>query len=184
MALTPFLGRGNSVWGVQDPFEAMVTFLDHSPGLSFARDAQAVASTNVDWKETQTEHVFKADLPGLRKEEIQVQVEDGRTLRISGERNKEEVQETDTWHRVERSRGQFMRRFRLPENANVDHIKASVDNGVLTIRVPKADPKRSQTRSIEIGGEGSNHAPQIEVGREGATHGQQGESAGAAQRTK
>ena len=138
-----------------------MTFLDHSPGVSFARDARAVASTSVDWKETPTEHVFKVDLPGLKKEEIQVQVEDGRTLRISGERNKEEVHKSDTWHRVERSRGQFMRKFRLPENANVDHIKASVDNGVLTVIVAKVDPKRSQTRSIEIGGEGTAGAPQI-----------------------
>lgn len=175
MALTPFLSRGNRLWDIQEPFEGMLTFLDHSPGLSLARDAQAVASTNVDWKETQTEHVFKADLPGLKKEEIQVQVEDGRTLRISGERNREEVQNSDTWHRVERSRGQFMRRFRLPENTNLDQIRANVENGVLTVAVPKVQAKRSQTRNIEIGGQESAGARQIKEPQDGATNGSHGE---------
>ena len=48
----------------------MVSMFDNAPATSFAKDAQAVASTNVDWKETATEHVFKADLPGLRKEDV------------------------------------------------------------------------------------------------------------------
>lgn len=155
MALTPFLGRGNSSWDIPDPLESMVSLFANSPAsMSLARDAQAVASTNVDWKETATQHVFKVDLPGLKKEEIQLQIEDGRTLCISGERSKEEVQKTDTWHRVERSRGAFMRKFRLPQNANPDQITAKVENGVLTINVPKSEPK-VQSRNIAISGEGT-----------------------------
>jgi len=96
--------------------------------------------------------VFKADLPGLKKEEVQVQLEDGRTLSISGQRKKEQVQKTDTWHRVERSSGQFLRKFRLPENANLDRITAKVENGVLTVLVPKEEKKAIKSRSIEIGG--------------------------------
>jgi len=79
-------------------------------------------------------------------------VEGDRTLIISGQRKKEEVQKTDTWHRVERSSGQFMRKFRLPENANLDGITAKVENGVLTVVVPKAEKKAIKARSIEIGG--------------------------------
>lgn len=63
----------------------------HAPAGSFARDAHAVANTSVDWKETATEHVFKADMPGLRKEDVRVQVEDGQTLSIGGQRRREEV---------------------------------------------------------------------------------------------
>jgi HSP20 family protein len=150
MALS-FGGR-NAFFGIPDPLEVMVTMLDDTPAGSFARDAHAMARTNVDWKETATEHVFKADLPGLRKEDVQVQVEDGRTLTISGQRKKEEVQQTDKWHRVERSSGQFMRKFRLPENVNLDAVTAKVDSGVLTVVVPKVEKKAQGPRSIEIGG--------------------------------
>ena len=151
MALSHFFGRRNNLWDVPDPMEVMVTLFDNTPASSFARDASAVASTNVDWKETPTEHVFKADLPGLRKEDVKVQIEDGRTLSISGQRQREEVQEADKWHRVERSSGSFMRKFRLPEDANLDHVTAKVDSGVLTVVVPKRE-RRNETRNIAIGG--------------------------------
>ncbi|KAG0629758.1 hypothetical protein M758_1G127800 [Ceratodon purpureus] len=156
MALSSFLDRRRNMW--DDPMEMVVTLFDNAPASSFARDAHAVASTSVDWKETQSEHVFKADLPGLRKEDVQVQIEDGRTLSISGQRKREEVEKTDTWHRVERSSGSFMRKFRLPENANLDHITAKVDNGVLTVVVPKVEKKKQETRRIEIDGGASQPA--------------------------
>jgi len=95
-------------------------------------------SIRVDWKETEKEHVFKADMPGLKKEEIHVNVE-GRALSINGERIKEEAQKTDTWHWAERSSGQFMRKFKLPENADLDHVTAKVEDGVLTVGVPKLE---------------------------------------------
>jgi hypothetical protein len=101
-------------------------------------------------------HIYAhVQLTGLNKEEIKVEILDSRTLRISGERNKEEVKESDTWHCVERTRSNFMRSFKLPEDANLEQIKAKVDNGVLTVTVPKIEkehPKRPRTQSIEIGG--------------------------------
>jgi HSP20 family protein len=151
MALTPFFGRRDNFWDVADPMEVMVTLFDNTPATSYARDAHAVANTSVDWKETPKEHVFEADMPGLRKEDVKVQVKDGRLLTISGKRKKEEVKETDIWHRVERSSGRFMRKFRLSENADLDHITAKVDNGVVTVVVPKVE-KKKETRTIEIAG--------------------------------
>lgn len=70
-------------------------------------------------------------------------------LQISGERSKEQEEKTDTWHRVERSSGKSLRRFRLPENAKMEEIKASMENGVFTVTVPKQDGK-PQVRSIQI----------------------------------
>ncbi|KAJ4701120.1 Class I heat shock protein [Melia azedarach] len=100
-------------------------------------ETAALAHAHVDWQETDTAHIFHADLPGVRKEEVKVQVEDGNVLQISGEKSKEQEDVNDKWHRVERRRGSFVRRFRLPENANLDEIKCAMDHGVLRVTVPK-----------------------------------------------
>ncbi|OXK49585.1 hypothetical protein CDL38_03700, partial [Escherichia coli] len=110
------------------------------------------ANARIDWKETPQAHVFKADLPGLRKEEVKVEVEEGRILQISGERSKEQEEKNDKWHRVERSSGKFLRRFRLPDNAKVEQVKASMENGVLTVTVPKQEEKKPEVKAIEISG--------------------------------
>jgi HSP20 family protein len=78
---------------------------------------------------------------GLEKDDVKVTLVGDRTLEISGERTREEEKNTDTWHRVERSHGKFLRRFRLPENANVEAINAKVQNGVLTVTIPKTPKK-------------------------------------------
>ena len=73
-------------------------------------------------------------------------------MQISGERSKEQEEKNDKWHRVERSSGKFMRRFRLPENAKVEEVKASMENGVLTVTVPKMEEKKPEIKSIDISG--------------------------------
>jgi HSP20 family protein len=73
-------------------------------------------------------------------------------LQISGERNKEQEEKSDTWHRVERSSGKFMRRFRLPDNAKTEQIKASMENGVLTVTVPKEEAKKPDAKPVQITG--------------------------------
>ena len=83
---------------------------------------------------------------------MKVEVEDDRVLQISGQRNVEREDKNDTWHRVERSRGQFMRRFRLPENAKMNEIKAAMENGVLTVTIPKADVSKPGVKAIDISG--------------------------------
>ena len=109
-----------------------------------------VLNTPIDWKETPEAHVFIADLPGLNKEEVKVEFDDGRVLQISGERNVEKDDENDKWHRVERCRGKFLRRFRLPESAKIDEVKASMENGVLTVTVPKQEVKKPERKVIQI----------------------------------
>ncbi|CAL9195901.1 unnamed protein product [Musa hybrid cultivar] len=123
------------------------------PSILFPSEVSAFVGTHIDWKETPEAHVFKADIPGLKKEEVKVEIEDGRFLQISGERKSEAEENTDTWHRVERSRGKFLRRFRLPETARVDQVRAAMEDGVLTVTVPKEEEiKSSDVRSIEISG--------------------------------
>lgn len=118
----------------------------------FSRETSAFVNTRIDWKETPEAHVFKADLPGLKKEEVKVEVEDDRVLQISGERKIEKEEKNDTWHRMERSGGQFLRRFRLPENAKMNEVKAAMENGVLTVTVPKAEVKKPDVKAIKISG--------------------------------
>ncbi|XP_038891912.1 17.6 kDa class I heat shock protein 3-like [Benincasa hispida] len=159
MSLIPsiFGGRRSNVFDpfsldILDPFEGFPfsTSLANIP--SSASQASAFANTRIDWKETPEAHIFKADLPGIKKEEVQVEVEEGRVLQISGERSKEREEKNEKWHRIERSSGKFMRRFRLPEDAKVEEVKASMDNGVLTVTVPKLEDKKPEIKSIDISG--------------------------------
>ncbi|TXG74055.1 hypothetical protein EZV62_002634 [Acer yangbiense] len=107
----------------QDPFDGFVNV----PSNSGRSEASGFANTRIDWKETPEAHVFKADLPGIKKQEVKVEVEEGRILQISGERSKEQEDKNDRWHRVERSSGKFMRRFMLPENVKMDQVKATME---------------------------------------------------------
>ncbi|KAL2248859.1 17.3 kDa class I heat shock protein-like [Sesamum indicum] len=127
------------------PFSTAVANLPPS-----ARETRAIANARIDWKETPETHVFKVDVPGLKKEEVKVEVEDGRILQISGERSKEQEEKNEKWHRVERSSGKFLRRFRLPENAKLDQVKAAMENGVLTVTVPKEEVKKPEVKAIDI----------------------------------
>ncbi|KAF3326088.1 class I heat shock protein-like protein [Carex littledalei] len=143
---------------ILDPFDgfpfnqSLFSFPRPSSSLSFPSNTCAFATARIDWKETPEAHVFKADLPGIKKEEVKVEVEEGNVLQISGERTRENEDKTDTWHRIECSSGKFLRRFRLPENAKMDQIKAAMENGVLTITVPKEEVKKPEIKSIDISG--------------------------------
>ncbi|XP_071687210.1 18.2 kDa class I heat shock protein-like [Rutidosis leptorrhynchoides] len=150
MSIVPSLfgGRRNSIF---DPFSLDVwdPFTDFQ---NLPSETSALVNARVDWKETPEAHVFKADLPGIKKEEVKVEVEDGKVLNISGERNIEKEDKNDKWHRVERSSGKFTRRFVLPENAKMDQVKAAMENGVLTITVPKDEVKKPEVKCIDISG--------------------------------
>ncbi|XP_061371430.1 18.5 kDa class I heat shock protein-like [Gastrolobium bilobum] len=160
MSLIPsfFGGRRSNVFDpfsldVWDPFKDFPSSNSLSASFpEFSRENSAFVGTRVDWKETPEAHVFKADLPGLKKEEVKVEIEDDRVLQITGERNAEKEDKNDKWHRVERSSGKFMRRFRLPENAKMEQVKASMENGVLTVTVPKEEVKKTDVKAIEISG--------------------------------
>ncbi|CAL0324688.1 unnamed protein product [Lupinus luteus] len=108
----------------------------------------------LDWHESSNAHIFKINVPGFSKDELKVQVEDGNILHIKGECEKEEIQARDTiLHVGERGnrKGNFSRVIELPENVKVDQIKAHVENGVLTVTVPKdASFKSPKLRNINV----------------------------------
>ncbi|KAK4483970.1 hypothetical protein RD792_011181 [Penstemon davidsonii] len=111
-------------------------------------DVTALAHAHVDWRETDKAHIFRVDLPGVTKENLKVQVEDNNILQISGERVVEKEDDNDKWHRVERRRGSFSRRFQLPENVNVDAIKCGLEHGVLTVDVPKKEVQEEEKKNV------------------------------------
>ncbi|KAH0710144.1 hypothetical protein KY284_011571 [Solanum tuberosum] len=155
MSLIPtfFGGRRSNIF---DPFS--LDIWDPLEGFPIAnppssvRETSVFANAKIDWKETPEAHVFKVDVPGIKKEEVKVEVEEGRILQISGERSKEQEEKNDQWHRMERSSGKFVRRFRLPENVKMEEIKAAMENGVLTVTVPKEEGKKPEVKAIDISG--------------------------------
>ncbi|KAI9177325.1 hypothetical protein LWI28_013692 [Acer negundo] len=141
------------VFPSEDPFR----ILEQTP-LPIPKNLETIALARSDWKETATAHVISLDIPGLKIDDIKIEVEESRVLRVSGERKSEEEVEGEKWHRAERTCGKFWRQFRLPMNADLDHINAHLENGVLKITVPKfADQeKRRQPKVINIAQEGSS----------------------------
>jgi HSP20 family protein len=101
-----------------------------------------------DIRETDKEMIVKMDLPGLKKEEINVSVENGKLLRIRGERDheKEEAKEDTRYHyyRSERQHGRFERLIELPVEAKDTGIGAKYEDGVLTVKIPKATEKKKE----------------------------------------
>ncbi|XP_043690967.1 17.8 kDa class I heat shock protein-like [Telopea speciosissima] len=138
---------------IWDPFDNFPFSTSLSvPRSQVSNETAAFANARIDWKETPEAHIFKADLPGIKKEEVKVEMEEGRVLQISGERSKEQEEKSEQWHQVERSSGKFLRRFRLPENAEINQVKAAMENGVLTVTVPKEEVKKAEVKTIEISG--------------------------------
>jgi HSP20 family protein len=114
------------------------------------RETQAWVPTLDVW-ETEAEVVYAFDLPGIPREKIAIEVEDG-ALSVSATREREEKVDSDRYTRFERRYGSFSRTVGLPHGVSEDAIKASYENGVLEIRVPK--PEQPKPKRIEIAGEG------------------------------
>jgi HSP20 family protein len=92
-------------------------------------------------------YILRLDLPGVKKDDIQVSVEDG-ALMIRGQRLHESAEESDNVLRTERMTGTFSRRFRLGDRIDTGKIEANYRDGVLEVRVPKAE--EAKTRLIEV----------------------------------
>ena len=92
--------------------------------------------------------VLKADLPGLSREDVDIEVKDG-VLTISGERKDEHEEKADGYYRVERTFGSFSRTLTLPKGVDAEGIAADFADGVLEVKIPK--PEERKPHRIEIG---------------------------------
>jgi len=139
-----------SVW---DPFRVMRDVFRFDP----FRELEAVAGVggeyglfapSFDVKENKEGYVFRADLPGVREEDLEISLT-GNHLTISGKREQEKHEQGDTYYASERSYGSFSRAFTLPDGTDGENVKAELKNGVLQVIVPKKP--EVQPRRIAIG---------------------------------
>ena len=106
---------------------------------------------HVDIFEEGKELVMKADLPGMKKEDVEINLTEN-VLTVSGEKKKEEKVEKGDYFRYERSHGSFFRRFELPYGIDTGKIKATLEDGVLEIRLPRTNEAVEKSRKIAITG--------------------------------
>jgi len=106
-------------------------------------------SPALDIIEEKNQYVLKADLPGIKKEDIKISVQDD-ILTVAGERQSETVTEDKQVHRLERSYGRFTRSLNLGANVDVANIKANYKDGVLELVVPKSEEKKPKSIEVQV----------------------------------
>jgi len=119
--------------------------LDDSPLNTFGETEQW--APRVDIRETDDALLLQAELPGIDKKDIRLEVKDG-VLTLSGERRYEKDVKEENVHRVERAYGSFSRSFSLPTNVDADKVDANMKNGVLEVRLPKRESAKPKAIAI------------------------------------
>ena len=144
----------------RDPFALMRAEFDrffnepgwaglHWPTFRFARGEEAAWNPEVDVFERNNYLVTKVDLPGLKKEEVKVEVNEG-YLTIAGERKREEEEKKEEFYRCEREYGTFYRAVPLPEGVKFEDVKATFADGVLEVSVPLPAKVEPTVRKVAI----------------------------------
>lgn len=149
------LMRDPFLWMTRDPFQLMrdmwadpFRLLREAWGGGPAREL--VWSPDFEIRENDDAFIFKADLPGIRNEDLEISLA-GNQLQITGKREQERERGEGRYYTYERSYGSFSRSFSLPEVADLDSIRSDLKDGVLTLVVPKKAGAKPQRRKIQIG---------------------------------
>lgn len=120
-----------------------------SKGRDVADHAIGAWQPSVDIYETDNAVVITAELPGVKKDDIEIEVENN-ILSIKGERKEDHEVSEDNYYRRERVVGRFHRAFTLPVDCNHDAIKANFENGVLRLEIPKPEEKKPKKVAIQV----------------------------------
>jgi len=141
-----------------DPFRDLISIQDRmnrlfEQTLSRSRGEEGVSATTwtpaVDIYETADTIVMKAELPGVAREDIQIQINDN-TLTLKGERRFAKDVQEESYLRIERAYGSFHRSFTLPATVRQDKVRALFKDGVLELSLPKAEESKPKRISIEV----------------------------------
>lgn len=129
-----------------DPF-AEITRFQNELARNYG-EGQKTFAPAVDIFEEKEAFVVKAELAGVKPEEIHVDVENG-ILTLRGERKLDREENKDGYHRVERWHGSFSRQFTLPRTVDAERIEALTKDGVLTVRIPKRSEAKGQKIAVK-----------------------------------
>lgn len=148
-ALSPFFTR-DPFAGFQKEMDDLLSrfqadFTGNGNGLA------AVISPSVDLSETAEALQLRMDVPGIKPDEINIEVS-GNTINISGEHKEEKEEKGKTFHRIERRSGSFARSISLPAAVKENQVTAEVADGVLTINLPKTEVSKSQKIAVKAAG--------------------------------
>jgi len=113
------------------------------------RNAMSTWYPIADIFEDKEGYVFKLEVPGLNKEEIDIEICDN-TLSIKGEKKEEKEVSRENFHRIERFTGKFNRSFTLPKDVDSGKINAAMKDGILELRIPKTEEKKAKMIPIDI----------------------------------
>jgi HSP20 family protein len=136
--------------------------------LQRARVQTAVVPA-LDVKEDENSVVVTAELPGIDRKDVEISVHEG-MLEIRGHKQEEQKKEQENYCLIERSYGAFSRRITLPAEVDSDQAEANMQDGILTLRLPKAGPKAGK-KTITIQGNGQQRG-QMESGQQQSSTGQ------------
>jgi HSP20 family protein len=130
----------------------------------------ALFNPSVDISSTDKEYTIEVEAPGLKEEDVRIDLTRDGELCICGEKRQENEKQEKDFHRVERVYGTFSRTLSLPQDADLDNIEADFNNGVLTITIPRLESQDSKARRIEVGSsERGNHRRRRETSHQDNT---------------
>jgi len=137
------------------------TFFDSQAGVAHRATLRRWVPA-VDLVEQDDSYVLRADLPGVREQDVKVEVHDN-VLTVSGERRSAQEDQGKGYYRVERSSGSFSRSLVLPEGIDPQAVHARIENGVLEVSIPKPEQPKPYRVSIDVvGGSATQSAEQLE----------------------
>lgn len=143
--------RFNTNWEMNNLMNEMNRFMHQNfTGENRPRIEIGDFKPRVDVLEDEKAVYFEAELPGVSKDSVKVSVNEENILTIKGEKKFERKDEATNCCRNERTYGEFMRSFQLPQNSDTEMISASYENGVLTLTVPKMEPVKPKEKEVAI----------------------------------
>jgi HSP20 family protein len=133
----------------EDAWKRPLTFFSPTKVPRLHTPERYEMTPTIDIYEEGNEVVMKADIPGITKDDLKIDITEN-VLTLSGEKKKEEKIERDDYYRYERSFGSFCRRFELPGDLDTEKIKAHFKDGVLEVRIPMLKTAEKKRRKIPV----------------------------------